>query len=81
MIKAYVNKDSVKVMDIDIEGKNEEVMLELALLVHKVFEEIEFNSDFDYKDLILALEYILIQNQKKIKEYIEKGEALENGTK
>lgn len=81
MIKAYVNKDSVKVIDIDIEGKNNEVMLELSLLVYKVLEKIEFNTELDYEDLIITLEYILIQQKEKIKGYIEKGEAFENGTK
>ncbi len=75
MLKAYINKNSSKVIDCDIEGKNEEVMLELALLVNKVFEEIEFNSELDYKDLILSLEYILIENKDEIKKYIEKGES------
>ncbi len=81
MIKAYVNRESVKVFDLEVNGRKEDVIFELSLLLYVIFGKINVNSEFDYTDLLLALEYYLIEHGFDIKEYIEKGEAYQDGTK
>jgi len=80
MIKAYVNKDSAKVIDFDFDGRTYDVVLEISVLLQNIFDKIKENTGTDPYMLLLAVEYNLVKNKKYIEELMRKGETCQNGT-